>query len=436
MRWLVLGTVAASIACGQNPSPTQTSNGSTGQGIDETGTTSSGDPSTGTGTGSTEDDPSDGGDSSGDSSGSTSTTGSPSLCHAEPGPADGERFIVVAKPYDADGLQAPRYAVHALSQTGEIANASFEFDMGRAFAGRIAFTLDGQFGFTAQDDGTVGVFRLAEDGTPEVLESGFEGEFYAGRVEVAPSGHVFVVDQQTANNGGGITELSLDCDGNVAAQGVLVPGDRVYELAWASSATALVAANGLFGDISGDDAFVIDLLGDANVLGATDPFEDDEAIVSAVALASGGRVGLIADNAAFSSIPNRLAIVRLDGEQVTAVQQIGDLDDPFELVASPVDDTALMVSGFGDAVYVLDIDPAAADPVSIRGELQYQGNAPQLPANAVVITRGSQSGLVLLSENTGIRRIRFEGSGVVTDMGLYDLGGGLENIAGAIGVQP
>jgi len=70
------------------------------------------------------------------------------------------------------------------------------------------------------------------------------------------------------------------------------------------------------------------------------------------------------------------------------------------------------------------------------GELDYDGTAPQLPANAVLLRRGNLEGLVLLSENTGIRRIRFEGSGAVVDLGLYDLGDGLENVPGAVGVQP
>jgi hypothetical protein len=51
------------------------------------------------------------------------------------------------------------------------------------------------------------------------------------------------------------------------------------------------------------------------------------------------------------------------------------------------------------------------------------------------VTRGSLEGLVLVSENVSIRRIQFEGGGVVTDLGLTSLSDGVPAIAGAVGVQ-
>jgi hypothetical protein len=43
---------------------------------------------------------------------------------------------------------------------------------------------------------------------------------------------------------------------------------------------------------------------------------------------------------------------------------------------------------------------------------------------------------VLVSENSGVRRVRFEGGGVVTDLGVLDFGTGTDQIVGAIGVTP
>lgn len=43
---------------------------------------------------------------------------------------------------------------------------------------------------------------------------------------------------------------------------------------------------------------------------------------------------------------------------------------------------------------------------------------------------------MLVSENVAVRRLRFEGGGVVTDLGPFELGMGTDAIAGALGVQP
>ena len=70
------------------------------------------------------------------------------------------------------------------------------------------------------------------------------------------------------------------------------------------------------------------------------------------------------------------------------------------------------------------------------GELTYVGASPQLPLVAAPITRGSLNGLVLVSENSGVRSVRFEHDGTVTDLGLFDLGPALEDATGALGVAP
>ena len=53
-----------------------------------------------------------------------------------------------------------------------------------------------------------------------------------------------------------------------------------------------------------------------------------------------------------------------------------------------------------------------------------------------MIARGAQSGLVLVTENQGIRRARFDGNGVDTDLGLTTLGSGTTGVVGAIAIQP
>ena len=138
-----------------------------------------------------------------------------------------------------------------------------------------------------------------------------------------------------------------------------------------------------------------------------------------------------------TSVPNRIAVVEIgDDDSLSFAQELSMLDDPYDVATSPFDDAALFTSGFGDAIIVLDYEPGGTPPFSIRGELEYEGPGPALPANAVTLERGDLQGRVLVAENVAVRQIQFEGDAVVTDLGTLALGDGLEQIVGVIGVQP
>ena len=107
------------------------------------------------------------------------------------------------------------------------------------------------------------------------------------------------------------------------------------------------------------------------------------------------------------------------------------------LVASPFDNAALVVSGYDDAILGLDYDPSnASAPFTLRGPITYTGAKPQLPGAAVLVTRGALRGRVYVSENLGVRQVRFDSDGNIADLGRYPLGSGYAAIAGAIGVTP
>ncbi|HMV69520.1 MAG TPA: hypothetical protein PKA64_21940, partial [Myxococcota bacterium] len=116
--------------------------------------------------------------------------------------------------------------------------------------------------------------------------------------------------------------------------------------------------------------------------------------------------------------------------------QVLDLPDPVWLAPSPFGDVVLASSGYGNALVILDYAPASPQPLTARGAPAWVGARPQLPSAVVVITRGPLTGLALTSENGGVRRTWMRGGGVVEDLGLTPFGAGLENLAGAIGVQP
>ncbi len=378
------------------------------------------------------------GSTDGSADSSSTDTGDPSGCNADGGDADKPRYVVISRPYSEGGAQANTYEVLSLSSTGELAETGTTFEMGRAFNGEIVFTPSGRFGLVAQDDGSLGVLDIGDDGAVTVLQTGFTGAFFPERLVMDPSGDtVWVIDAQTADNGGGIRQLSIDCDGQLADQGLHLAGNLPYALAFADRGRAVVGALGLeAGGAPDANAFLIDWAA-PSLLASAEAFAGEEPIISSLALTHDQRFGLLADNSLLNAT-HRIAVVEvLEDDGLAFVQEIGSLVDPFDIVTSPFDDAAVFVSGPPeDALFILDYDPDGATPFSIRGELGYAGPPPALPANMVMVERGALEGRVLVAENSSVRMFQFEGGGVVTGLGTLSFGSGLANIVGAIGVQP
>ncbi|MBX3274732.1 MAG: hypothetical protein KF729_30980 [Sandaracinaceae bacterium] len=357
----------------------------------------------------------------------------PGECPRALAPADRVRRVVVSHPF-TDGGDDDRYEVLTLAEDGTLAQPGTTFNMRRASGGEIVFTPDGEIGFVAQSDGSVGVFRLDADGRPTVLNPALREGFYASHVVMDPSGaHAWVLDAQWRESGGGIYRLAIGCDGRVRATTKVAEARLAYAMALRADGRALVAARDILDSPEGADAHLVDL-GAPAVRASADAFDDDW-IASSAALSANGRHFLVADNAAFSG-GDRVAVVGVAGDALSRVQVLSPIQDPVSIALSPFDDLALVVSGFGDAIFVVDYTPDAASPFAVRGPLTYVGARPALPGAAVTITRGALRGLVLVAENVSVRRVRFDGGGAVTDLGAHSVGEGVPAIVGAIGVQP
>jgi hypothetical protein len=365
------------------------------------------------------------------------------LCERVPGDPDQTRRVVVSLPYDAAGGQASTYEVLTLDAAGELTAGGARFAMGRSTIGTIRFTADGRIGMVAQEDGTIGVFRLDAAGAVTVVHAAFAGDFYAEDVVIDPFGfRAYVVDPDWRENGGGIYRVAIGCDGTLTDGGLWVAAKSPHAFvlrggAAASPTRALLVAADVLASPAGDDVHWLDVSGATPVLlDGADAFGDDDAIAGGVTVTAGGAHVLIGDTSQFSGVPNRVAVVGLAGDTLTPAQVLTPLEDPLSLVASPLDDTVLAVSGFGDAFYGLGYTPQAATPFSLGAQVAYAGAPPELPGHAVMIDRGSLRGLALVAENLGVRRVRFAGGGVITDLGKTSTGTGYERIVGAIGVQP
>ncbi|MCP4447296.1 MAG: hypothetical protein GY811_18405 [Myxococcales bacterium] len=358
-------------------------------------------------------------------------------CVRESRPENGTRYVVVSRPYGEDGMPATTWEVLELAPDGSLAVTGKLFEMGRATGGMVAFTPDGEIGLVAQEDGSLGVFRIGPSGDVTVLHEALTGDFYAGEVVIGEAGtDAFVLSENWRNNGGGVFRVSIGCDGSIEDEGLLAAAKLPRGLLWTAGG-AVVAAHDL-----GDSELALDihLVADGNFaspVSSTTLFPDRDAIVASMATTADERFVLLGDNSDFSGVENRVGVARITSGAVEAVQVLTPLLDPYAIATSPFDDAAIVVSGFGDAIFKLTYDPASTTtPFVVDGELEYLGADPQLPADLVQITRGDLLGLVLIGENQGVRRVRFDGEGGVTDLGVTATGDSFKAIPGAIGVQP
>ncbi|MBI5508343.1 MAG: hypothetical protein HY903_06280 [Deltaproteobacteria bacterium] len=367
-------------------------------------------------------------------------------CPRTPASPDRERYVVISHPYDDGGGQSSRFEVLALSKAGHLSVTGKTFNLGRIAFGDIVFTPDGALGFAAQDDGSLGVFRLAADGTPAVIHSAFSGrgDFYAQRVVVTPNGGALVVvDGNTPENGGGLYLIRIACDGSLDEVGKIAgartPGDAIFVPG--AGDHLVVAGKEVLGTAAGADAYLLQGLASTQLVGQADVFADDDQLVEDVAVTADGRYALIADASIWSGLPHRVAAVEVVGDQLRLAQTLSPLlyEFPAAIAMSPFNNAFLLLTAEAgaDALVAYGYDPTdAATPFALAGELSYQGAAPEMPTAASVIAAGGLKGRVFIAENLGVRQAQFLVSGAVVDLGKTSSGSGLGAIVGAIGVQP
>jgi hypothetical protein len=361
-------------------------------------------------------------------------------CPRTPRGDDAPRTIVVAHPNASGGGKATDFEALALSSDGTITRSNQHFSMGNAAFGTMVFTADGAYGFVAQDGGSIGVVHLVEGAAPVVVEAMHKDTPYASFLWVGPAGdHLYVLDSDTQNNGGGVYDLPIACDGKLGPSTLLSAADVPAAMVSLPGGDLALYARKLAGAAAGQSVHRVQLGPPFSRTASATAFTtaSDDAVIASSARTHDGKWVLFGDNSEFSGVENRIAAVSITGGGFGTTQVITPENDPVGLVASPYDNLILVVSGYDNAFRTLAYDPSNATvPFTAQGAITYMGKKPQLPAGAILIERGALKGTVYVAENVGIRRVRFEPAGTVTDLGIFDLGSGLENITGAIGVTP
>lgn len=359
-------------------------------------------------------------------------------CVREPGPADAVRKLVLAHPYDANSAKSGRFEVYDVDTSGAITKTGTTFEMGRAATGEIVFTPDGKLGFVATEAGGLGVFRVEASGAVTVLHEELMGSFYAGKLVMDPSGdRLWVLDGEWRDIGGGVYSVSIGCDDVVKDEGLVAAAKlpAAFALLSKTPGRALLAADDVLTSPENMSVHLLDWSATPSVVASESVFPSDDAIVSSMGVTVDEKYALIADNSGFSSVPNRVAVVELGAGTLKPLNVVSPIEDPADIETSPFDNTALVTSGFGNALFVLTFDagkptaPYAAQKLTASSQVE-------LPVDMVQVRRGKLQGSVFVGEVSAIRRVTFSSTGAPTDQGTFALGAGTENTAGAIGIQP
>jgi hypothetical protein len=351
--------------------------------------------------------------------------------------AERARKVVVSHPFGSGTAKATQYEVLDLAADGTLTRPAtpVTFSMGTGFEGAIVFTPDGSIGLAAQDDGSIGAFRLDATGAPTVVHAAFRDGFYAQRIVLSADGaRAWVLDSNTGNNGGGVYELAIACDGTLTARGLVVPGGSANAMALLPTdpTKGVLAARKAFDSAAGLDLHVVDLFARSGVSSGT--AFDADAIPSDLVVTPDGKYALVADNSAVAG--SRIAVMQL-GPTPT---QVGMLSTPYPaaLVMSPWGNAALALNDDStNQIHVLAPNTSGTGaPWAVTGEVAYKFGKPQIPASASMIARGTLEGRVFVAENQAVRTIVFTAAGGVVDTAKLSFTGGNESICGIVGVQP
>jgi hypothetical protein len=362
-------------------------------------------------------------------------------CVRMPAAADRPRFVVISHPYDTAGERAPVFEVLELSAAGALTRAQPPrlFSLAkRASFGTVEFTPDGQVGMVPLEDGTLGVFRLDAAGIPTVVHAGLTGSFYATKVVIDPRGdRAWILEGNTRGNGGGIYLATIACDGTLTDQGLVAAADLPGALAFTSDGRAVVAARDILdANTPGNDVHLVRWTDTPASIASANAFVEADEIIGGAALTTDGATFLVGDRSGFASAPNRIAVVGVGATTLTPISVISPLEDPNAIATSPFGDVAVVTSAFGDHIFVLDKGGTNGSWRN-RGPVAYLGAVrPMLPGDLGMISRGMLNGHIFVSENVSVRHLAFRANGMVEDLGSLQLGMGLDNIAGAIGVTP
>jgi hypothetical protein len=358
-------------------------------------------------------------------------------CVRMPRSADADRFIVVAHPFKSDGSKDKRYEVLKLSSDGVVTKTGKTFTMGNGFEGRVQFTVDGAVGMVPQSDGSIGIFTLALDGTPTVVQAAFKSGFYAQALHINSAGtRAFILDTQVVKNGGGLYEFAIGCDGAPGTPKKLTEAENVGSLAPMAAQDSFLSSAGLTFGLPSADTHVFALPASANtVMTASGKLFTESTLVTDIGISKDEKLAVFACGNDLVG-GGQVVAASINGSAITKRNTLA-IAAASSIVSSPYGNAFLLTTADPDAVYVLAYESTSTSaPLINRGLVPYKFGRPQLPTSSVVISRGKLEGRVLIAETSAVRQMQFLPNGTIVDTATFTFTGDTSDAVGSIGVTP
>ena len=164
-----------------------------------------------------------------------------------------------------------------------------------------------------------------------------------------------------------------------------------------------------------------------------------DALVSSSTITHDDKYILVLDNNIFDGT-SRFAVVNVNSNtlELNTIQVLDDkINDPSSVISSPYNNDVLITSCQGNGLIYYRYDSLnQVSPYAYQGTITYNGMKPQLPTNLqhMIGSNDTITGLVYMSELSGLRGIQFNENGNIVDLGLNSIGDTNDDIVGSYGL--
>ena len=298
---------------------------------------------------------------------------------------------------------------HAHFQDGKVV----DFEMGRATMGSVQLASDGTWGAVAQENGSIGLFRINNTEVdvinPEWFPKYEDSILYATHIWLDPrQDRLWIVDGNLSEKGG-LYVAPIDCNTytlNTVQQVFTAREGGPLSFVERSDFNTIFVAKSVN---NGKQVLTFDRYDLSGPMTAFDAFPDDEGVYSAIA--SNGTDVLIADNNGSSTERNR--VVHLDATTGNVMNTLA-IEDPQSMIIQ--ENWAIIAADSGNALHLYDLNSRVLT---------------EIPTNDLVHRPFSiieNNNAIYTGEHNGIRKLILNEQGLVSEEMLLTESGSTRTI--------
>lgn len=356
-------------------------------------------------------------------------------CGLPPVDSDAPRTVLVGHRFtDELGVRGTEVRSLVLRDDGALVDVGDRLDLGDAPA-KIAVAPSGRIALVAGDEGSISVVDLQDPANLAILDVAAVPRAGIADLLFDASGQTAYllrsdVDEDTA----GVYTLHLACDGTLTVDDAhfglrltramaVLPNDPDRAI--------LLGGQAVFDPIDDDDVRLLERTDDGwQQVGAFDVYGD---VVSAAGIAvSAAGVALVPNSLPFSDEGGQVAVLEIDGDQVTEVARLENLPEADLVRIAPDGQTGLLLRPAADRLTILDGGAGwrVADEINLG-----------LAIDMAIVRSGAASGIALVPSvlpagGSRVTVLRVIAPGRVEEVDRVELGPGAEQIPGPVGVRP